>query len=141
MTDNHWVTGRKAAACVHGSPCSERDCPEYGRFDPPHATDHDLTPEQEALAEALHSTDGIVTSSRGYTTTEHIEKCAEIAPRLLAALAERGYIVRPIDEGETEPCPTCMQPVPIPQRGDHDYGIPLVARGDLDAAWDGIDDG
>jgi hypothetical protein len=28
-------------------------------------------------------------------------------------------------DGET--CPTCWQPVPVPQRGDHDYGIPLRA--------------
>jgi hypothetical protein len=28
---------------------------------------------------------------------------------------------------ETEPCPTCWQPVPVPQRGDHDYGINLRA--------------
>jgi hypothetical protein len=27
----------------------------------------------------------------------------------------------------TETCPTCWQPVPVPQRGDHDYGIPLRA--------------
>lgn len=53
---------------------------------------------------------------------------------------------------ETEPCPTCMQPVPVPQRGDHDYGLslrpldspsegtldPLCARckhGHTEAAW------
>ena len=37
------------------------------------------------------------------------------------------------DRGETEPCPTCGQPVDVPQRGDHDYGMPLTpqaARGD-----------
>lgn len=27
----------------------------------------------------------------------------------------------------TEPCPTCMQPVPVPQLGDHDYGLSLHA--------------
>lgn len=35
--------------------------------------------------------------------------------------------------GETEPCPTCMQPVYVPQRGDHDYGIPLRAGAAIEA--------
>jgi hypothetical protein len=32
-----------------------------------------------------------------------------------------------------ETCPTCWQPVPRPQRGDHDYGIPLSAAPVTDA--------
>ena len=32
----------------------------------------------------------------------------------------------PLD-GETEDCPTCMRPMLVPQRGDHDYGLRLAA--------------
>lgn len=35
------------------------------------------------------------------------------------------------ERGETEPCPTCGQPVDVPQRGDHDYGINLAAADPL----------
>jgi hypothetical protein len=46
-------------------------------------------------------------------------------PGRRAAIAQEGSPVG-LDEGEPEPCPTCWQPVPIPQRGDHDYGIPVA---------------
>ena len=45
-----------------------------------------LTPER--LARALHATPGIITSSAGYTAEEHLSRCREVAPALLAALRD-----------------------------------------------------
>ena len=44
-----------------------------------------MTAEQ-VLAEALDSTHGIVTSGRGFTPDEHLTRCREVSPALLAAL-------------------------------------------------------
>jgi hypothetical protein len=30
------------------------------------------------------------------------------------------------DDEDYETCPTCMRPMPIPERGDHDYGLRLT---------------
>jgi hypothetical protein len=30
------------------------------------------------------------------------------------------------DDDDYETCPTCMRPMPLPKRGDHDYGLRLT---------------
>jgi hypothetical protein len=66
----------------------------------------------------------------------NVSYAARVAVRLWnrVIVAEHAARAAPqADDVETEPCPTCWQPVPVPQRGDHDYGIPLRAAPQADA--------
>ena len=98
-----------------------------------------MTDSKQLLAEALSAVDEAMddlpdqmfddAATRG--AVPYATALLAASPRL-AAVMEKGL---GLDLGETEPCPTRMQPVPVPQRGDHDYGLPLVPANTLDAAW------
>jgi hypothetical protein len=104
---------------------------------PPHAP----TPRTAAGRRLLGKNAG---SDRDPATVEWLANDIwAIETEAMALDAERAARAQEDAEGETETCPTCWQPVPIPQRGDHDYGLRLsrAARAELGLreAADGLD--
>ena len=84
MSEHSWDC---AAQTAHACDCGLDDLLDH---DPNTCVTTFLQSEraESLLAEALHATPGIITSGFGYTPAEHIAKCKEKAPAILASLLE-----------------------------------------------------
>ena len=104
----------------------------------PQRGDHDygiplsaLPPPDERQAGLREALEAVVEAGR--VTTQEVMNSEHGAmvciPRTVLLDARRALSVAPVPAQEDmETCPTCWQPVPVPQRGDHDYGLGLRAQ-------------